>query len=90
MSTHPLLDAGMDLDCALRALAADTRSPRVAQRVRDAAQAVRTELLALTLGADDRAVTIGDVRAVLQAARRSGVGWVAIADEVRALQGDGP
>jgi hypothetical protein len=86
--THPLIDAGMELDCALRELARDTRSPRVAQRVRDAAQQVRDELLALTLGIERKATSIDDVRAVLQSARRCGVGWLPIAELVRELQGD--
>ena len=86
--THPLLDAAVDLDCALRELAADTRSTRVRQRVLDAAQAIRDELLNLTLGIERRPTTIDDVRLVLEAARRCGVPWPSIADEVRALQGD--
>lgn len=85
---HPLIDLGMDLDCALRELASDTRSTRVRQRVLDAAQAIRDELLKLTLGLQKQPTTIGDVHLVLEAARRSGVPWPSIADEVRALQGD--
>lgn len=85
--THPLLDAGIELDNALRDLLQGVNSPRRAQRVREAAGGVRGELLALTLGAEGRPTTIHDVRAVLEAARRSGVGWVEIADQVRQLQG---
>jgi hypothetical protein len=85
--THPLLDAGLELDCALRELVLNTRSPRVAQRVRDAAAEVRAELLALERGVP-RTVTIDQVRVVLEQARRDGVGWRAIADAVRELQGD--
>ncbi len=86
--TPGLVDLGLELDGALRELASDTRSPRVRQRVLDAAQAVRTYLLELTLGIDKQPTTIGDVRLVLEAARRCGVPWLAIADQVRELQGD--
>lgn len=85
--THPLLDAAIELDNALRDLLHGIVSPRRAQRVREAADNVRGELLALTLGIEARPVTILDVRAVLEAARRNNVGWSAIADEVRQLQG---
>lgn len=86
--THALLDAGIELDAALRDTLACMPSPRRAQRVRDAAAAVRAELLALTMGLEERRITIHDVRAILVAARRHGVAWLEIADVVRELQGD--
>lgn len=86
--THPLLDAGVELDCALRDLLTGVSSPRRAQRVREAAGAVRAEVLALTGEDSSRETTIDDVRRVLESARRSGVGWVDIVDIVNHLQGD--
>ena len=90
MTTHPLLDAGLELDCALRALMHGTRSGERRQRVREAARNLRREIMAATSAAaeSDGAVTIDQVRDVLQRARRSGVGWMAIADQVRELQGE--
>lgn len=86
--THILLDLAIDLDNALRDLLSGIRSPRRAQRVREAAAAVREELLAITIGLNGRRITIHDVRAVLVAARRDQVAWLEIADTVRELQGE--
>lgn len=86
--THMLLDLGIDLDNALREVLPHIPSPRCAQRIRDTAAAVREELLAMSIGLDQRRVTIGDVKAVLVAARRDGVGWLEIVDAVRELQGE--
>jgi hypothetical protein len=86
--THVLLDLSMDLDNALREALPRISSPRCAQRIRDAAAAVREELLALTIGHEGRRITIHDVRAVLVAARRDQVPWLDIADVVRELQGE--
>jgi len=91
VTTHPLLDAGLELDCALRALMHGTRSGERRQRVREAARNLRREIVVATSVAaaeSDAAVTIDQVRDVLQRARRSGVGWMAIADQVRELQGE--
>ena len=85
--THPLLDAGVELDCALRDLLVGVSSHRRAQRVREAAGLVRAEILALTGEDASRPTSIDDVRRVLEAARRSGVNWVDIADVVHHLQG---
>lgn len=85
--THPLLDAGVELDCALRELLRGPVSTRRNNRVRDAAAAVRAELLAATGEADHRPVTIDDVRRVLDAARRSNVPWVEIVAAVNHLEG---
>lgn len=88
--THPLIDAGIELDCALRELASNTGSRRIAQRVHDAAQAVRQQILALVGDGTpaEAPVTIEKVTATLEAARRNNVPWLAIADAVRQLQGD--
>jgi len=88
MTTHPLLDAGVELDCALRELLRGPVSTRRNHRVRDAAAAVRTELLALTGDAEHRPTTIDDVRRVLTHARSSGVLWTDIVAVVNHLQGD--
>lgn len=85
--THPLLDASVELDCALRDLAHGPDSTRRRQRVLDAAAACREELLALAGDQTGRSTTIDDVKRVLERARRDGVGWVDIADVVHHLQG---
>ena len=86
--THPLLDAGVELDCALRELLRGPASTRRTHRVRDAAVAVRAELLALTGAAGRRATTIDDVQRVLSQARTSGVPWTDIVAVINHLQGD--
>lgn len=88
MTTHPLLDAGVELDCALRELLHGPVSTRRSQRVRDAASAVRAELLALTGDANRRITTIDDVQRVLSQARTSGVPWTDIVAVINHLQGD--
>lgn len=85
--THPLLDAGVELDCALRDLAHGPDSTRRRQRVLDAAGEVREELLAMAGDQGGRATTIDDVKRVLERARRDGVGWVDIVGVVNHLQG---
>ena len=88
MTTHPLLDAGVELDCALRELLRGPVSTRRNHRVRDALAAVRAEVLALSGEADHRPTTIDDVRRVLTHARSSGVPWTDIVAVVNHLQGD--
>lgn len=88
MTTHPLLDAGVELDCALRDLLRGPVSTRRSHRVRDAAAIVRAELLALTGEADRRATTIDDVQRMLSHARFSGVPWTDIVAVINHLQGD--
>lgn len=88
MTTHPLLDAGVELDCALRELLRGPVSTRRNHRVRDAAAAIRAELLALTGEAGHRPITIDDVQRVLTQARSCGVPWTDIVAVVNHLQGD--
>lgn len=87
MTTHPLLDAGVELDCALRDLLHGPASSRRSHRVRDAAATVRAELLALSGEANHRPTTIDDVQRVLGRARACGVPWVDIVAVVHHLQG---
>ncbi len=86
--THPLLDAGMELDCALRTLLGAGYSPRRRQRVLEAASVIRAELLDLTRSDEQRPATIDDVRRVLESARRNHVPWHDIVAVVNHLQGD--
>lgn len=88
MTTHPLLDAGVELDCALRELLHGPVSTRRNHRVRDAASAIRAELLALTGEAGRRLTTIDDVQRVLNQARSAGVPWTEIVAVINHLQGD--
>ena len=88
MTTHPLLDAGVELDCALRELLRGPVSTRRNHRVRDALAAVRAEVLALSGEADHRPTTIDDVQRVLSQARSSGVLWTDIVAVINHLQGD--
>lgn len=83
---HPLIDAGMELDNALRDLVRGG-STRQRQRVLDAASDVRAEILQLT-GDAERLATIDDVRRVLESARRNHVPWHDIVAVVNHLQGD--
>lgn len=85
--THPLLDAGLELDCAVRDLAHGPDSTRRRQRVLDAAANVRVELRVIAGDAEARPITIDDVERVLRQARKSGVGWSDIAAVVHHLQG---
>lgn len=75
MTTHPFLDAGVELDCALRELLRGPALTRRNLRMRDAAAAVHAELLPLIGDADRRITTIDDVQRVLSQARPSGVLW---------------
>lgn len=86
--THPLLNAGVELDCALRELLRGPVSTRRNHRVRDALAAMRAEVLALSGEAEQRPTTIDDVQRVLTQARSCGVPWTEIVAVINHLQGD--